>query len=169
MSETPPVKYISYPRGDYFARTYGSADRLEALGEGYFGMTRVAGINFVISLLLLPFIASWASVLVVIGIVGAIFLLTQPYARKLGQGLDWPQNKADKVALAMGINGCLVFGLIGYFILEHIARKELVRYGIRAAWSGVSKPEFKRAIKARREADNEAPPQFDFPVPDLHS
>ncbi|MBC8066340.1 MAG: hypothetical protein H7Y17_16030 [Chlorobia bacterium] len=149
MSEIPPVPepgptpppegYVAYPRGPQ-ATTYGSADQLQALVEGYYGLNYVFILNVVLAMGgrlvglsvdspqgALAMLAGYFIVLFVV--VGACSF---PYNRKIAFGKGWGDGNAILASLLTALFSWLCCGIFGYIVMQQIAMSEMKKYGLKA-------------------------------------
>lgn len=142
MSEIPPPQYVNYPRGSDSDPEV--AKRIQALSDGYFGLSKVFGLNILIVLLgNLAVGATNDNLMVVLGIVLAVLVIigaaTLPFNKKIGYGLGWAPNLPVVASILMGINSALCCGIVGYIVVQGMASRGMVREGVRRRWYGISK------------------------------
>lgn len=150
MPESPAPKFAAYPRND--GSRYGTADKLEALGKGYFGLNLVFLINVVIAV---------ASNSVIQGdltrytwVAGAMFLLigglSFPSTKCIGIGKGWPEWGAIVASILLGLNSALFCGIVGFIVMLQIASSEMKKYGLDTKLLSVNKGDFEQILAARR-------------------
>jgi hypothetical protein len=136
MSDTPPdgVRYARYHRpGDERL----DPDLLQALSDGYFGLSYVFVANVLMVLPLQIMMAAqptsrsgwlakeagiffWLLVMCV-----AIGLLSYRPNRRIGEGMGWSPGQVVAASLLLGINGALCCGVLGYAIMQSIASRRM--------------------------------------------
>lgn len=137
MSELPP-EFAQYPRG---TAPTGSLPQLRNLVDGYFGLSRVFGINILLVCVervvaILDKEASAGGSLAFVGgfalIVGLVvgFLSYGPN-KQIGNGANWSPAQPIVASVLMGINSALCCGIVGYAVMQTIAANHLKRYGIK--------------------------------------
>lgn len=159
----PPVGPEGLPTADYYrpggpASAYGSADRLQALMEGYFGLSIAFGVNVALSLCsraagmaVDPGIAVAITVIVLILFIAIMGFMVHPQNKKIGSALDWPDSKVLTATILMALNGLLCCGIIGFAIMQNFAVKEMYKYGIKGGtFFGVKKKDIQATIDAMR-------------------
>ena len=156
MSESQPTLFVGYPRGDFHTSTYGTPEKLKALGSAYFELKKIAMINFwgfmalVVSFL---FIYPSAVNLIPFIIDLIIYASLVSEVRNLSNGLNWSESKAKRACLLLGLNAFFLCGIFGYIAMEKIIKGEMKRYGVRTTFSGVTKSDFNAGLAKRRQAD----------------
>lgn len=140
-----PPQYVGYTRpGGH----YGSAERLQSLADGYFGMnlafiitivfvigTRVAAASLVNPETVNPFM--------ILGFIYAIPVLivafvTYPYNKKIAFGAGWRDGSAILASALMGLN-VLCCGIVGFIVMQMLAGAEIKKYGIPTGFFGLKK------------------------------
>lgn len=166
---TPPSTepaYAPYYRG---GSQYGSAERLEALGKGYFALNWVFFANVILAVgvnvfdqysrdredLYMGVLLVGAGVLFVI-ITAATYVPNQNIAK----GMGWAPAMGVLASVLMGLNSALCCGVIGYLVMQLIAAKEIKRYGVQK----MKKPEIEAAVAAMRSAPQAPVPPSGFQV-----
>jgi hypothetical protein len=155
MSDAPPPKFVAYPRPD-LASGYGTVDKLQALGEGYFGLSNVFALNVLIAVLVGCSGVTNSLEILALGIVmmfAAIFFISLPYTKKVAFGKGWPEWKAKMAAILIGLNAVLCCGIVGYSVLQSIAMAEMKKYGVQPGYFGLSKKQFMAFVNKRRESE----------------
>jgi hypothetical protein len=155
----PPPGYAAYPRGQ---ATYGSADQLRALADGYFGLNRVFLINIVLVLAVRAATASTNDPNtyygILIGSVVAVGLIvgfmTFPHNKKIGYGANWQPGSPVLASVLMGLNSALCCGIIGYIVVQGLAAKEIKKYGLNAGAFGLKRTEIEQRIAEMRAAES---------------
>lgn len=155
MSETPP--FANYPRT---AAAYGSSAALQSLSDGYFGLSKVFGINIVI-VVATNLAARSGSVplgilaLILLAISVTIGFLTYGPNKKIGEGAGWSPAQPVIASVLMGINSALCCGVIGYSVMQSIATNHMKRYGVKGGMFGLKKGDvqgFVRDLEAREQS-----------------
>ncbi len=154
MSDAPKPQFVAYPRPDSVAE-YGTAEKLEALGQAYFAMSYVFAVNVVLVIACRVMIAafSWVGFFagMIVMSVGISALSLTPN-RKIAFGKGWPDSKAMLASVLIGLNSALCCGVIGFMVMQAIAAKEIRRYGVNAGAFGIRKKDIAAAVRRRREA-----------------
>ncbi|MGV3613756.1 MAG: hypothetical protein ACO1SV_00355 [Fimbriimonas sp.] len=117
-----------------------SAARLEALADGYSGLTGLLVANLV-----LGYIHSAVMIVSIpAGIVGfavvclVVFPFLRPKIRKIAFGMGWPDSCVTALTIGMGFTSVLFCGIVNHFVLGKIAADEMSRtYGLRPGFFGV--------------------------------
>lgn len=65
----------------------------------------------------------------IIGLV--VGFASYPSNKKIGIGLSWSPSSAIVASMLMGLNSAFCCGIIGYVVMQHLATKEMVRYGMK--------------------------------------
>ena len=150
--ETPPDYSGHYPRDQ--GSQFGSAEKLRALSEGYFGLNWVFLLNVVMALAargigLVATTPETAMVLLLCAF-GAIFLViafaTYPYNKKIAFGKGWEPSMAILASILMGLNSALCCGIIGYVVMQQIAYAEMKKYGLKGGFFGLRKKDIEQRI-----------------------
>jgi len=153
MAAMPPLGESNYPRD----RPYGSGDKLQALADGYFGLTRVFLINLVVLIAVVVaaqtgHLALWLSLLVVLFILSGV--LSYPPNKKVGEGLGWGSNGALLASVGIALLSWFCFGAIGYGIVQSMAIKEMKKYGLKVGgFRGLKKPAVRAMVAELRSAE----------------
>ena len=153
-----PPRYVAYPRS---SDQYGSADRLQALGEGYYGLNWVFLINILASLVVYLFARlGWTGYFASLFVeVVLITVLIYRQNLKIAFGKGWSQSVGGVVSLLMGLSSALCCGIFGYIIMQQIASSEMKRYGLKSGFLGVKRRNWQAAVEAlRASASMPAPP-----------
>ena len=157
MSETPPTKFVRYPR-EHWVATYGTNEKLESLYEGYCGLNQIAGVNAML-LTGLAFLV-WAggktftdtTILLIGGLFGMYWLMRQvtlPAMMRIAEGMDWPESRAKEIPSIIGLTSCVLSGVVASLIFEQMLRKEMKRYGVRAGVRSIKIEEVQAALELR--------------------
>lgn len=138
----PPVQYAHYYRPQTGPSFHGSAEKLQALADGYFGLNWVFLANIALSMgfgLVVgalargkpvdPFDAVHLLVYPVVGL--AVGLLSYPQNKKIGYGVGWSPSGPAIASTLMGLNSALCCGIIGFVVMQQIAASEMKKYGVR--------------------------------------
>ncbi len=141
MSEVPPP-FANYPRN---AGSHGSADALRSLADGYFGLSRVFGINIVVAIALnlgirAGVITGPLAIVLWLGVGVLVAFLTYAPNKKIGAGAGWSPAQPVIASILMGINSALCCGIVGFVVMQTIASNHIKRYGIKAGFFGLKKP-----------------------------
>lgn len=132
--DTPPSQFVEYPR----ETPYGSADQLQALAAGYYGLNWVFVANFLVAIggrVLVEKVedpdAHLISILALLAflLIGVSFA-SFPFNRKIAFGKGWSVAAAIVASALMGLNSALCFGAIGYIVMQAIALAEMRKYGV---------------------------------------
>ena len=143
----------------------GSAAKLQALADGYFGLNMVFLVNVILALAfnivprLLPSPQA-ATIALLLGIPAMgllIGFLTYPKNLRIAEGKGWQASKATLASVLMGLNSALCCGIIGYVVMQQIAYKEMMLYGVKPRFMGVRKRDLDRAINELRESEARLP------------
>lgn len=135
MSDTPPdgVRYARYRRPDEAV----DPEPLQALADGYFGLSYVFVANI---LIMLPLgilstahptsRSGWLALeffgfLWLIIMCTAIALLSYRPIRRIGEGMGWPPGVAVASSVLMGVNSVFCCGVLGYAIMQSIASRRM--------------------------------------------
>lgn len=135
MSETPPdgVRYARYRRPDEAV----DPEPLQALADGYFGLSYVFVANI---LIMLPLgilstahptsRSGWLALeffgfLWLIILCTAIALLSYRPIRRIGEGMGWPPGVEVASSVLMGVNSVFCCGVLGYAIMQSIASRQM--------------------------------------------
>ena len=164
----PPQQYAAYYRPT--AQPHGSAAKLQALADGYFGLN----IAFIINVGLA--IGVWILQVAIIGAVGpgtgaafavtgasilglgvAVGLVTYPHNSKIAFGKDWPSGNAALASVLMALNSILCCGLIGYVVMQQIAAAEMKRYGVVTGFLGIRKQKVAQVVDDLKAREAHAP------------
>ncbi len=135
MSDTPPdgVRYARYHRP---GEERLDPDLLQALSDGYFGLSNICVANALMVLLQIVMVAhptsrgSWLAkeAGIFCGLIGMCiaiaFLCYQP-TRRIGDGMGWSSGQVVAASVLLGINGALCGGVLGYAILQSIASRRM--------------------------------------------
>ena len=144
---------------------HGSATKLQALADGYFGLNTVFLINIIVAVsynvlpVLLPSTAA-STVAMLLGIPAMgllIGFLSYPKNRRIAEGKGWQPSAALLASILMGLNSALCCGVIGYVVMQQIASKEMMRYGLKSRFLGLRKRDVEPAINELRESEARLP------------
>jgi len=162
--ELPPVQpsYAAYPRE--FGKAYGTVERLEALGAGYFGLN-------------VGFLWMIASAVILIGVeiadpslgpfpffVGyplAAGFATLPHNKKIAVGKGWAESTGIVASVCVGLSTFICGGLVACIVMQQIAVREMKKYGVRPGFS-LTKKRFQSFVAQRRELDAQVPAPFNM-------
>lgn len=152
--EAPPPQYAAYPRGEGIPMN-GSAEKLQALADGYFGLNTVFIINIVLAIgtraLTAAPVATMEEVIgrfaiVVLAMLAIIGFLTYPHNKKIAFGKNWSNGAAILASVLMGLNSALCCGIIGYVVMQTIAMGEIKNYGLKGGFLGLKKKDIQARI-----------------------
>ncbi len=167
--EQPPLPqqggYAAYPRN--WATQYGSAERLEAVADGYFGLNKVFGINIVLVLgtnVALRTSFTWPLYFGAVLLIGLVIgFATYPQNKKIGFGCNWNPATVIIASVLMGLNSALCCGIIGYVVVQQVAANEMKKYGIKGGFGGIKKSLVQ--AKVQQMQMESAPPPISSPPP----
>ena len=155
-------QFVAYPRGDYFQ--YGSVEQLQALADGYFGLTNVFLLNVVLSAVALSlslwFEMAWGILLIVlanIGVCVAVGYASYPSIKKIGFGANLPPATAAIWAAGYGATAWLLCGFVGFKLIHVVALREMRKYGLKVGTLSLRREYVKQEV-ARRCAQAKARP-----------
>jgi hypothetical protein len=162
QGEPPPTGFVAYPR----TNPYGTAEKLQALSDGYFGLNWIFVLNIGLAFgarlvqTVLATADNWP--VVVLGSLAALAVIvgfaTFPYTSKIAFGADWRPGYAILASVLIGLNSFLCCGLIGYVVVQQIASSHMKRYGLRVASIGGIRKREVEAIIAQMRASEQSPP-----------
>lgn len=152
-----------HPGSEYYHRgggaAYGTADKLQALSDGYFGLGIAFVINIALALCSRLLTASSESLAVIgfalVGMFVAITLITFPFNKKIAIGKGWNTSHALLASFLMGLNSALCCGIIGYIVMQSIASTEIAKYGIPSKLFGLKKSVVQARIQEMRQAESQ--------------
>ncbi len=157
MAEVPELGESNYPRGEV-TRPYGSADRLEALGRAYVGLTWLGVVNIVLTFGVRDVFVEFQ--LYALPAVAGMLILSSALsfwpARNLAITFEWPSGMAYLCAFLLGLQSvvcCGVFGILGVMIA---ISSELNRYGMGTGHRGFRSSWLRVAVARRREQEARA-------------
>ena len=160
MTQAPTPPFTAYPRKQ-MASGYGSIDKFKALGEGYFGLNWVFAANLVlvvaVNMLLRERPGMWMPFTVLEFV--AVALLTFPMNEKIAEGMGWGKGSALLASVLMGLNSSFFAGIVGYFVMQAIARGEMRKYGLEAGLT-VRKMKFEKLLSEMYQTGKT---RMDFP------
>src|SRR5689334_15737872 len=124
--QEPPQQYAAYPRGGPVAGQYGSADQLQALSDGYFGLNTVFVLNLVLAFASRAGTATAKDPATALAILGGFVLVTglvvgfctYPYNKKIAYGANWNPGMAVLASVLMALNSALCCGIVGYVVVQ---------------------------------------------------
>src|SRR6185312_4091867 len=136
MASVPPPQFAAYPRQEF-----GTAERLRQLSEGYFGLNWVFGLNVLLNI----------AVSVAVGVVGtaigyAVGLLVEfaliawfsyGQVKKIQLARGKPEGSALTICILMGLNSALCCGIVGFIVMQQIASKDMLNYGVKGGFFGI--------------------------------
>ncbi len=147
---SPPPQYAEYPRANSVIY-YGSADRLEALGDGYFrtyyafAVNSFFGFGYFLGAMNDRFIPAYGFTLFAVGT-----LLNFPIVKKIGDARGANRFFTYLMAGFIGINAAFCCGSIGYLVLLDSCNKEFRKYGLRYGFYGVRKAAIQAEVDRKR-------------------
>ncbi len=148
MPETP-LSFANYPRNE---PPPGSADRLQALMEGYYGYSPLFVIHVALFIALMALamapgdVGGTAAAAGLPALIVGMGLLSYRVNRRVGEGAGWSQIQVVLACVTIAL-GTVCYGAIGYIVLQQIVAGRIKRFGVRSGFFGVRK----KAIKARIE------------------
>jgi len=160
MAESPPIKYVAYPRDHWFT-SYGTPEKLQALAEGYQGLNKIALTNTVIFFLGIGPAILFGAVGIIVFLVVLCLVVngtSYEYNVKIAKGMGWHESRGSQISILMGLTASIFCGVVGYLAMEHILRNEMKRYGVRSGLRSIKKPDIEAALEQRRMASE--PPTF---------
>lgn len=175
MSETPPngVRYARYRRPDEAV----DPEPLQALADGYFGLSYVFVANILIMLPLGVLSAAhptsrsgWLALeffgfLWVVIMCCAIGILSYRPNRRIAEGMGWSPGQAVAASILIGINSLFCCGVLGYAIMQSIASRQMAQvYKLRIGLLTTRKHVQRRIDELRADRVAE-PPLDDVPLP----
>lgn len=165
MESPPPPGYAAYPR----ETVYGSADQLQALSDGYYGLNWVVIGTLVVSLvgrgLVETIKAPDAHFAAALGLLAVLILRVAiasfPYSRKIGFGKGWSDAGEIVASALLGLTGWLCFGLVGCAILQSLALSEMRKYGVQGGmFRGPQRAWIKMKVSQMRAREQGTAPPF---------
>ncbi|MEQ1822327.1 MAG: hypothetical protein ABL949_07450 [Fimbriimonadaceae bacterium] len=173
----PPTSPYPYETGSaaYYrpgadgSPAYGSADKLQALSDGYFGLNPIFGLNVLFALgsnVMIRTASPDNVAMIAIGVIVVMFVsilfLTLPKNKQTAYGKGWSDSNAILASVLMGLNSALCCGVIGYIVMQNIALTEIKRYGIKGgSFFGLKEKDVEAHIAAMRTAPRGVqPPTF---------
>jgi hypothetical protein len=139
MSEIPPSQFAAYPRPGL--DSYGSAAKLKALADCYFGMTQVFVLTAVLNISLrVVAIAVSLTAYFVLMLLALVVIVGFSWTKvdRLAFGMDWEKSKTIGVKALMILN-FFCCAIVGMFWLQSIAGQEMKKYGLRGGFFGFKK------------------------------
>lgn len=165
MDQVPP-QYSGYVRPT--DAQYGSSEKLQALSDGYFGMSQVFAVAICINLISRFAITPESDISAALGfIVGGglvIGLFTFGFAKKIAFGADKPESWPLMAAIVTGVVWFLFCAAIGVLWLQGVASKEMAKYGLRVRLFG-GIPKKLVAAKVEQMREREQRPKVNVPPP----
>jgi hypothetical protein len=153
MASMPPIGASNYPRPALMPQ-FGTADKLEALGEGYFGLSSVFALNFIAAIGVYMVSRETRDPFEVLGMAAAVLLIVGVASyfpnRKIAFGMGWASGSAVLASICISFFSWFCFGVLGYAIIQSIAAREIRRYGIKPGLLGIKKPVLKQAVEQLR-------------------
>ena len=160
----PPQTFAEYPRGPQ-APMYGTAEKLKALSDGYFGMNWVFLVNVAVLLgsrvLLIAAdrgevaLMLLAGSVIVTGLVVALF--SYSYNKKISFGMNWQPSMAIVMSIVLALQSWLCCGAIGIVVIQQIVTAEIKRYGIPGGLFGFKKKVVEERIAQMRSTQPPTP------------
>lgn len=129
MSEVPPPQFAQYPRSSV------DKQKLQALADGYQGLSNAFVINICLSIGI-NFLWRQVDSLVAIGagivvIAVVVFFATLNANKKIGEGLGWSPTGPTLASVLIAANSALCCGMVGYVVVQGLALRELKKHGIK--------------------------------------
>lgn len=155
--DAPPPQYAEYPRARVES---GSADRLKALADGYFGLNWVFLANigaWILGFALVMVAGSLESgplailgmAFIYLGIPLGIGFLSYPKLKNIAYGASWSVSPIF-LAVLMGIN-TLTCGIIGYIVIQSIAAGEIKKkFRMKSRFFGYRKKDIEARVAELR-------------------
>ena len=143
MSDIPPVTgYANYPRSSSVSKA-----KVQLAADAYFGYGKafLFTILFGLGTAALHLASNDQTFqLIVIGIrwIGtAVFVgwITYPLNQKLGQSMEWPDDKARNTSILMALLTLTCLGIVAFIYGQHMASTQLIKLGTPKKWYGLSK------------------------------
>jgi hypothetical protein len=165
----PPQAYGQYYRPG-ITGAYGSADKLEALGKGYFGLNKAFCYYWLCILVIAiiwgvsisqtdsstgpkPVVAFILLGLIIVLPI-ALGLLVYPHAKKIGEALGWKPSGPIIAAVLSCFGFSICFGALPFAILQQIAAAEMNRYGVKGGtFGGIRKKQLAEAVSQLRATE----------------
>jgi hypothetical protein len=167
MPETPPPSYAVYPRPGLTGPD--SADRLQALAEGYFGLNRLFGICVGINLLFVFFVTGASALQVSMTgwiLTGLVYLPMLvllihggSFVEKIGYGRGWSRVSILAGRVLFGLN-FFCCGVLGFIVLQNYAADEMKKYGLRQGFLGLQQAAVDEKVAELRRLESPTPPEF---------
>lgn len=164
--ETPPTpQYAAYPR----ETVYGSADQLQALADGYYGLNFVVIGTLVVSLggrglvetIKAPDAHFSAALSLLAILILGVAVASFPYSRKIGFGKGWSDAGAIAASALLGLTAWLCFGLVGCAIMQSLALSEMRKYGVQGGmFRGPQRAWIKAKVAQIRAREQGTAPPF---------
>ena len=162
------IRFVGYPRGAYCG-LYGTCERMEALGEGYFDINFCLWIQVLFCTQLRTPVTVHDRVSLGLLILSGVLFMGSflPTFLNIAAGMDWNREMALVPAIVMSSNlefwtwygsgtcigqvGAWSSVIVSYFGLKWMIRPELERYGIkpRGLFRVLRKCEFEDALEDR--------------------
>ena len=158
MAAMPPIGESNYPR-EALLPAYGAAEKLQALGDAYYGLNTLFLINVLLGVGVILtggansfglFLVALAATVIIVGVVSL------KYTKKLAFGMNWPPAAGWVCSILFGLG---IGGIITYIVLQMIAAQEIKRYGVKSGAFGMKKKEYRAALAVRRELEAAHPAQ----------
>lgn len=165
MSESLPpdeeIQYAVYPRRSGIPIN-GSADKLQALYDGYYGINLAFLLNVAIVIVVPSVAAAYWETGVILGLVGFGFLLigviTYPFTKKIAYGKGWSEGAGVFAAVLLALNSICFCGVVGYLTMQLIAAGEIQAYGISRGLLGFKRTDVVLRIQELRNQQTTPPP-----------
>lgn len=180
MSQIPPVQeadyskppqYVGYQRPGYDSGFQNDPDRLQALMEGYYGLSWsfLATVLTVIAVVALGLtvagpdsrnddLGALFGVLVFVAPVVVAGATSYRCNKKIAFGAGWSNGTAILASVLIGV-GAVCYGIVGFIVMQTIALGQIKKFGVRGGFLGVRKKDIKARIEQLRAA-KVAPPVY---------
>ena len=161
----PPNQYASYPRS-HSQSTYGTAEQLKALGDGYFGLYKVFIVNIVLNIasnIALRAGGFFAFLVCAIVSAVAVTVLSLPENKKITFGQGKPDSKAMVASVLTGLTFFICCGAIGYAVMQSAALKEMKKYGLKPGLWGLRKKDYLAIVDNWNHAASTPPTSYEEP------
>ena len=165
----PQPQYAQYYRPTAGQPNYGSWQQLQALADGYFGLSWAFLVNVICAVGInigfqsmsingrVTSETSWALIylglVLCLGIV--IALMTYPPNKKIAFGKGWKPGSAVLASVLMALNSIVCCGIIGYAVMQQLALSEMKLYGVRPRGFGLRRKDIDPIIQALKNQEHQ--------------
>ncbi len=153
-----PPPYAAYPRGR--GSDAGTAEQLEALRDGYYGLNRAGLITFALVVgLNVAVISSAAETRLLMFGIGypivmvIVALSSYPFNKKIAYGASWAPSSAILASVGTALFACFCYGLLGLIVMQTIAASQIKKFGIKSGAFGLKKDVINQRIAEIRSAE----------------